>query len=171
MTMRRVKNVIIADTARVIGQITLGDDVNVWYGATIRADIAKITIGPRTNVQENAVIHVDWGHDNHIGADITIGHGAIVHGYSIGDGTLIGMGAVLLNGTRIGKRCLIGAGAVVPPGMEVPDESLVMGLPGRVIRPISEKEREYIKMAAAHYVENSKLHADHPDDPRVKPWS
>jgi len=168
--MRRIRNVIIADSARVVGQVELGDDVNVWYGAAIRGDIARIFIGRGTNVQENAVIHIDGGLDSHIGEDVTIGHGAIVHGIAIGDGSLIGMGAVLLGRTRVGKRCLIGAGALVPPGMEVPDDSLVVGVPGRVVRPLNAQEREYIRMAGPHYVENSRVHADHPDDPRVRPF-
>ena len=170
MAMRIVHSVFLADTARVLGEVTLAADVSIWYGVSIRGDVAPVTIGAGTNVQDNAVIHCDSDQPNHIGANVTIGHGAIVHGRSIGDGTLVGMGAVVLGGTRIGRRCLIAAGAVVPPGLEVPDEMVVMGVPGKIVRPTNEKEREYLQWLAPHYVKLARMHVEQPGHPRIKPW-
>jgi len=124
----------IADTARVMGEVELGTDVGVWYGALIRGDVAKIIIGDNTNIQDNATIHCDHGKPNIIGSNVTIGHNAVVHGQAVGDGSLIGMHATVLGRTKIGKNCLIAAGAVVPPGLEVPDGMVVMGVPGKVPR-------------------------------------
>ena len=170
MSIRHINDVYLADTARVLGEVGLGKDVSVWYGVSIRGDVASVTIGQGTNVQDNTVIHCDSGVPNTIGNHVTIGHGAIVHGQSIGDGTLIGMGAKVLGQTRIGQRCLIAAGAVVVPGTEVPDEMLVIGVPGRVVRPISEKERDYLAWLGPHYVQLAQLHHENPDNPRIKPW-
>jgi carbonic anhydrase/acetyltransferase-like protein (isoleucine patch superfamily) len=168
MSFTEINGAYIADTARVVGNVQLGRDVSVWYGAVIRGDIASISIGDGTNVQENAVLHCDYGKNQVIGGGVTIGHGAIIHGVFVGEGSLIGMNATLLNDSHVGKGCLIAAGAVVPPGMEVPDGMLVMGLPGQVARPVSDKEKAYLKYAAEHYVENVKLHCSQPDDPRVR---
>ena len=170
MSITQINGAYIADTARVVGDVQLGRDVSVWYGAVIRGDLANVSIGAGTNVQENAVIHCDFGKDQVIGGGVTIGHGAIVHGVLIGEGSLIGMNATLLNDSRVGKGCLIAAGAVVPSGMEVPDGMLVMGLPGQVARPVNDKEKAYLKYAAEHYVENARLHCRQPDDPRVRPF-
>lgn len=170
MSMKTIKRARIADTARVLGEVTLGWDVSIWYGVSIRGDVAPVTIGEGTNVQDNAVIHCDHGKPNVIGSHVTIGHSAIVHGLEVGDGSLIGMHATVLGRTRIGKRCLVAAGAVVPPGMEVPDDSVVMGVPGRIVRETSDEEKKYIAFLWEHYVRLSKLHADNPDDPRVRPW-
>ena len=142
-------DVYLADTARVTGAVRMGPGVNVWYGAAIRGDVADITIGAGSNVQDNATVHCDSGKPNVIGANVSIGHNAVVHGRSVGDGTLIGMGAIVMGETVIGAGCLIAAGALVPPGLEVPDGHLVMGVPGRVVRPVSDEEREYLKMAGA----------------------
>ena len=170
MTMQYMRNVYVADTARVLGEVELGENVNIWYGVSIRGDVAKVTIGAGTNVQDNAVIHCDSHVPNTIGANVTIGHGAIVHGVSVGDGTLIGMGATVLGGTRIGARCLIAAGAVVPPNLNVPDDTMVIGGPGRIARPTNEKERKYLAWLAPHYVELARHHHEKKDDVRVKPW-
>jgi carbonic anhydrase/acetyltransferase-like protein (isoleucine patch superfamily) len=161
--------VTVADTARVTGQVELGEDVNLWYGAAIRGDVAKVTIGRGSNVQDNATVHCDSGLPNTIGKYVSIGHNAVVHGRSVGDGTLIGMHATVMGDTVIGKRCLIAAGALVPPGLEVPDDYVVMGTPGRVIRKTREKEREYLGWLAKHYVELSSRYVDSPDDPTVRP--
>jgi carbonic anhydrase/acetyltransferase-like protein (isoleucine patch superfamily) len=142
-----------ASTAMVIGEVHCGEHSNFWFGAVVRGDVAPITIGRRTNVQDNAVIHCDSGIPNIIGDDVTIGHSAVVHGKSVGDGTLIGMGAKVLGRTVIGKRCLIAAGAVVPPGLVVPDEMMVMGVPGKILRPVKPEEFEYMKWLSAHYVQ------------------
>lgn len=176
MTMRLIHGVYVADTARVLGEVTLGADVSLWYGVSIRGDVAPISIGARTNVQDNAVIHCDHGYANVIGCDVTIGHGAIVHGEYVGDGTLIGMGAKLLGHTKVGKGCVIGAGAVLRPGMEVPDGSVVMGVPGRITRPVNDEDRAFLAKNPPHYVRLAQLHvaaAQHPDeaDPRVRPWA
>ena len=171
MSLQLIRGVYIADTARVLGRLTLGHNVNIWYGVIVRGDLAPITIGPNTNVQDAAVIHCDHDVPMTIGANVSVGHGAVVHGESIGDGTLIGMGAKLLGHTKVGCRCLIGAGSVLPPGMEVPDEMLVLGVPGRIVRPISDAEREYLQMIPASYVALAKRHVDTPRDPAVLPWN
>ncbi|MEX2212878.1 MAG: gamma carbonic anhydrase family protein [Phycisphaeraceae bacterium] len=171
MSIHRLHNVYLADTARVLGDVQLADGVNLWYGVSIRGDVARITIGEGTNVQDNAVIHCDSHIPNTIGAHVTIGHGAIVHGISVGDGTLIGMGATALGGTRIGARCLIAAGAVVPPNLNVPDDMMVIGVPGRVARPTNEKEKKYLAWLAPHYVQLARHHHENPTDGRVKPWN
>ena len=170
MPLRRVHNAFLADTARVLGDVRLGDDAGVWYGAVVRGDVAPVTIGPGTNVQDGAVVHCDSGVPNVIGSLVTVGHGAIVHGESVGDGSLIGMGAVVLGHTRIGRGCLIGAGALVPPGLEVPDGMVVVGVPGRVVRPTSEKEKRYLAWLAPNYIRLAQLHVDDPQDARVRPW-
>jgi len=170
MSLRRVQDVFLADTARVLGEVWLGPQVSVWYGAVIRGDVAAVSIGEGSNIQDNAVVHCDTDQPNVIGANVTVGHGAIVHGRAVGDGSLIGMGATVLGGTVIGSRCLIAAGAVVPPNMVVPDEHVVMGVPGKVARPLNDKERRYLDWLAPHYVELATLHVDQPEDERVRPW-
>ena len=167
MTIRAVDGRFIADTARVIGDVRLGTNVNVWYGAVIRGDVAPVVIGDRTNVQDNAVIHCDHRYANTIGSDAVIGHGAVVHGESIGDNTLIGMGAVVLGHTTIGSGCLIAAGAVVPPGLEVPDGMVVMGVPGKIVRSTSEEDRAYLAKLPDHYVALAKRYALQPDNPVI----
>lgn len=169
--IHRIAGVYIADTARVLGEVELGPDVSVWYGVSIRGDVAPLSIGAGSNVQDNAVIHADSGKPNRIGSNVTIGHGAIVHGAEVGDGSLIGMGAKLLGGTKIGRGCLVAAGAVVPPGLDVPDGMVVMGVPAKVVRPVNDKEREYLAWLAPHYVKLAKLHHEQPNDPRVVPWA
>jgi len=149
----------LADTARVTGTVRLGAGASIWYGAAVRGDVADIAIGPGTNVQDNATVHCDSGKPNGIGAGVSIGHNAVVHGRSVGDGTLIGMGAIVMGETVIGAGCLIAAGALVPPGLEVPDGHVVMGVPGRVVRPVSDDERSYLAWLGPHYVELAKRYA------------
>lgn len=170
MTMRLIHGVYIADTARVIGELDLGENVNIWYGVTIRGDVAKITVGRGTNVQDNAVIHCDHGLPNVIGENVTIGHGAIVHGVAVGDGSLIAMGATVLGRAVLGRGCLIAAGAVVPPGMTVADGMVVMGVPGKVMRETTDAEKRYLHDVPRGYIESAKLHHEQPNDPRVKAW-
>lgn len=170
MSIRSIRNVFLADTARVLGEVEIGEHANFWYGAAVRGDVAPITIGQNTNVQDNAVVHCDHGVPNVIGDNVTIGHSAIVHGMAVGDGSLIGMHATVLGRTVIGKRCLVAAGAVVPPGLEVPDDMVVMGVPGRVVRETNDKEKKYIDWLPGHYVKLARGHAEQPDDPRFKPW-
>lgn len=148
----------IAPNASVMGNVTFGEDVSVWYGAVIRADVEAIIIGDRTNIQDTAVLHADPGDPTIIGNDVTIGHGAIVHGAIVGDGSLIGMRATILNKAKIGKNCIIGACALVTEGMQIPDNSLVMGIPAKVIRQISEQQAIGLKMSGLHYVQMAERH-------------
>ncbi len=141
-----------AHNATVVGDVTAGAGASFWFNAVVRGDVAAVTVGARSNVQDHAVVHCDSGVPNRIGDDVVIGHGAIVHGASIGDGTLVGMGATVLGRTAIGRGCLIAAGAVVPPGLVVPDGMCVMGVPGRVVRPVRPQEVEYARWLSGHYV-------------------
>ena len=142
-------DVLIAEGAAVVGDVTLGKGVSVWYNAVIRGDQGAISIGENTNVQECAVIHERAT----IGRDCTIGHGAIVHGCTVGDNTLIGMGAIVVTGARIGRDCIIGAGALVTGKMEIPDGSMVLGNPARVVRPLTEAEIRTIRDSMEEYME------------------
>lgn len=164
------RSAYLADTARVTGDVVLGDGVSVWPSAVIRGDVAKVTIGQGTNIQDNATVHCDSGHANVIGQRVTIGHNAVVHGRAIGDGSLIGMHATVLGGTVIGKRCLIAAGALVVPGLEVPDDHVVMGVPGKVARETNDKEKQYLAWLADHYVELARRYHASPDDPALRPY-
>ncbi|QNA92591.1 MULTISPECIES: gamma carbonic anhydrase family protein [unclassified Microbacterium] len=131
----------VADGARIVGDVLLGADSSVWYNAVLRGDSAGIVIGPGANVQDNVSVHVDSGHPVMVGANVSIGHNAVVHGCTIGEGSLIGMGAVVLSGAVIGAGCLIAAGAVVLGGSEIPAGSLVAGVPAKVRRALSDDER------------------------------
>ena len=142
----------IAPTATVVGDVILEDNVSVWHGAVIRADLARIRIGHRTNVQDNAVLHADPGFPVTIGAEVSVGHGAICHGCLIGDDVLVGMGALIMNGVQIGDATLIGAGAVLLEGTIIPSQSLVVGVPAKVVRALSPKEIHRIRDNAATYV-------------------
>ncbi len=157
--MKKKKPIFIAPTAAVMGQVTLGEDVSVWHGAVIRSDVEKIIIGDRTNIQDNAVLHADFGSPTIIGNDVTVGHGAIVHGATVGDGSLIGMRATVLNNAKIGKFCIIGAHALVTEGMEVPDFSMVLGTPGKIVKQLPESYSNQLLESAAHYVEMGQQHA------------
>jgi len=170
MSMHHVNGVYLADSARLLGEVTAGRDVSLWYGAVVRGDVAPITLGEQTNVQDNAVVHCDSDVPNDLGARVTIGHGAVVHGRSVGDDTLIGMHATVLSRSVIGRRCLIAAGAVVPPDTQVPDGMLVIGVPGKITRPINDEEARYLDWLAPHYVELARRHGEAPDDPTVRPW-
>ncbi len=141
----------VAPGARVIGSVRLGRDASVWFNAVLRGDNDWIEIGAGTNVQDATVIHTDAGAPTHIGRDVTIGHRVLLHSCTVGDETLIGNGAMVLDGARIGRHCLIAAGALVPPGREIPDGSMVMGAPGRIVRPVGEPELALIARGAAHY--------------------
>ncbi|HWJ74176.1 MAG TPA: gamma carbonic anhydrase family protein [Kaistia sp.] len=144
----------IAPDARVIGQVTLGIDVGVWFGAVLRGDNERINIGAATNIQEHAVLHTDMGFPLTVGEGCTIGHRAILHGCTIGDNSLIGMGAIVLNGARIGPNSLVGAGALVPEGKDYPEGSLIVGAPGRVVRTLTPEQIEKLRQSARSYVEN-----------------
>ena len=131
----------VTDTASLIGKVTLGANASVWFGATLRGDNERITIGADSNVQEGAVMHTDPGHPLVVGERVTIGHQAMLHGCTIGDGSLVGIQAVILNGAKIGRGCLVGAGALVTEGREFPDGSLILGTPAKVARTLSPEER------------------------------
>lgn len=154
------KEVFIADTARVIGNITLGDEVSIWFGAVLRGDGDKISIGNRSNIQDNATIHVDPGFPVEIGEECIIGHGAVVHGAKISNNVLIGIHATVLNGAQIGSYSIIAAGALVTEGMIIPSNSLVVGVPGKVIRTIGAEQMEKIKKNAESYVKLSKIYLE-----------
>ena len=145
----------VAPDANLIGRVVLEPGSNVWFGATLRGDNEEIRLGRGSNVQENVVCHTDMGYPLVIGADCTIGHKAMLHGCTIGDGSLIGMAATVLNGARIGRGCLIGAGALITEGKEIPDGSLVMGAPGKVVRLLDAAAQEGLLASAAHYRENA----------------
>ena len=146
----------VADNATVIGQVELGKQVSVWFGAVIRGDNAKIKLGDYTNVQENAVLHTDAGIEMKIGQYVTIGHQAMLHGCTIGDNSLIGINAVVLNHAVIGRNCIIGANALIPEGKIIPDNSVVMGSPGKVVKTLDESGEAMLKMSALHYAEHFK---------------
>ena len=149
----------IADTAIVIGNVKLETDASIWFGAVLRGDNERITIGRGSNVQDGAVLHTDPGFPLTVGADCTIGHRAILHGCTIGEGSLVGMGATILNGARIGRNCLIGAATLITEGKEIPDGSLVLGAPGKVARALTAEELERLPRSAQRYVQNAKRFA------------
>ncbi|WP_353641432.1 gamma carbonic anhydrase family protein [Mesorhizobium sp. WSM2239] len=146
----------IAPDATLIGNVQLGRDVGIWFGAVIRGDNEAIVIGARSNVQEHAVMHTDPGFPLAIGEGCTIGHRAILHGCTIGDNSLIGMGAIVLNGARIGKNCLVGAGALVTEGKEFPDNSLIVGSPAKAVRALDQEAAGRLRVSAEHYVGNGR---------------
>ncbi len=149
----------VAETAQVIGRVALGADASVWFGAVLRGDNEWITLGARSNVQDGSVLHTDMGSPLTLGDDVTVGHQAMLHGCMVGDGSLIGIQAVVLNGARIGKACLVGAGALVTEGKEFPDGSLIVGSPAKLLRPLTEQELARMARGAAHYVENARRYA------------
>lgn len=144
----------VAPDAHVIGDVDLGEDVGIWFGAVLRGDNAKISVGAGSNIQEGAMLHVDPGFPLVIGKGCTIGHHAIVHGCTIGNNTLVGMGATVLNGARIGNNCLIGANALVTEGKEFPDNSLIVGAPAKAIRVLDAAAVEGLHRSAQNYIAN-----------------
>ena len=149
-------NFYIAETAIVLGKVKLCKDASVWFGAVLRGDTELITIGESSNVQDGAVIHTDIGFPVNIGQGVTVGHQAMLHGCTIGDGSLIGINSVVLNGAKIGSGCLIASNALVTEGMEVPDGSLVMGSPGKIKGSLDEEKRKGLLLSAQYYVQNYK---------------
>jgi carbonic anhydrase/acetyltransferase-like protein (isoleucine patch superfamily) len=145
----------IAPCCHVIGKVTVADRASVWFGTTIRGDNEMIWVGEGSNVQENCVLHTDMGFPLTIGAGCTIGHKAMLHGCTIGENSLIGMGATVLNGAIIGRDCLIGAGALIPEGKVIPDGSLVMGMPGKVVRALDAEAIARLRVSAQHYQDNA----------------
>ena len=144
----------VADSAVVIGTVRLKRDASVWYGSSLRGDNEWVEVGEGSNIQENCILHTDIGFPLTIGARCTIGHSVILHGCTIADDSLIGMGAIVLNGVKIGRNCLVGAGAVVTEGKEFPDNSLIVGAPARAIREVNDKILQLIAFSAEFYVNN-----------------
>lgn len=144
----------VADNASVIGSVVLENNVSIWFGAVIRGDNDIITLGEGSNVQDGSVLHTDEGVKLTVGRNVTIGHQVMLHGCTIGDGSLIGIKSTVLNNAKIGKHCLIGAHALITEGKEIPDRSLVVGAPGRVVRKLSDAEVEMLQWNAEHYVKN-----------------
>lgn len=150
----------VAPSADLIADVVLGEQANVWFGAVIRGDNTTITVGARSNVQEGAMLHSDAGVPLTIGEDCTIGHHAILHGCTVGNASLIGMGAVLLNRAVIGDECIVGAGALVTEGKSFPAGSLIVGSPARAVRELDAQSRAFLRASAAHYVEKARLCAE-----------
>ena len=146
----------IAPNAVVVGHVVLRRNASIWFGAVLRGDNEPIVIGENSNVQDNCVLHTDLGQSLTLGANVTIGHMVMMHGCQVGDGSLIGIGAIVLNGARIGAGCLVGAGALITEGKQIPDNSVVMGSPGRVVRTLSPQEGASLGAGALHYVANWK---------------
>ena len=157
------ERVYVDASAQVIGDVELGDHSSVWMNAVVRGDVHSIRIGPHSNIQDNCVVHVFKDlHPTVLADHVTVGHSVTLHGCSIGSYCLIGMGAIILNGARIGEECIVAAGTLIPEGMEVPPRSLVMGLPGKVRRPITEEERESLRVYAQNYYEYKETYLAEP---------
>lgn len=146
----------VADSAQVIGDIELAQDVSVWFGVVLRGDTGHMRIGRGSNIQDGCVLHADIGQPLTVGEDVTVGHKVMLHGCSIGDGSLIGIGAVVLNGARIGRHCIVGAGALVTEGKEFPDGSLIVGAPAKVVRELTSEQMAGLADSARRYVENAR---------------
>lgn len=149
----------IAPDASVIGKVRLDAGASVWFGAVLRGDNELIHIGEHSNVQDGAVMHTDIGYPLTLGKGVTVGHNAMLHGCTVGDYSLVGINAVILNGAKIGKYCIIGANALIAEGKEIPDGSLVMGSPGKIVRELTEPQKKMLEASAAHYVHNAQRYA------------
>ncbi len=166
MSLIEKDGVFIADTARVLGDVRLARNVSIWYGAVVRGDMAPITIGEATNIQDNCVLHCDPGEDLVIGAHVTVGHMATVHGQKIGDYCLIGIGSIILARAEIGENCLIAAGALIREGQKVPANSIVVGVPGKVIGQNPENWASMARDRAMRYAATARRHVDGKVDPK-----
>lgn len=149
----------VAPNATLVGKVKLEPGASVWFNAVLRGDNELIHIGEQSNVQDGTVMHTDMGFPLSIGKGVTIGHNAMLHGCSVGDYSLIGINAVVLNGARIGKYCIIGANTLIGEGKEIPDGSLVVGSPGKVVRELNEQQKQMLEASAAHYVHNAQRYA------------
>lgn len=150
----------VADSAQVMGDVVLAPEANVWFGAILRGDNERITIGKGSNIQDGSVLHTDIGQALHIGEDVTVGHQVMLHGCTVGDGSLIGIGAVVLNGAAIGKHCLVGAGALITEGKTFPDGVMILGSPARVVRELTPEQIDGLRRSAQHYVQNARRYRD-----------
>lgn len=148
----------VAESAEVMGRVILRENASIWYGCVLRGDNDPIIVGENSNIQDLSVLHTDHGYPITIGANVTVGHRVILHACTIGDDTLIGMGSTILNRAKIGKNCIIGANTLISEGKEIPDNSLVMGAPGKVVKEVSPQQMQMIRMSAIHYVENWQKH-------------
>jgi len=148
-----------APGATLIGKIRLDAGASVWFGAVLRGDNELIHIGENSNVQDGSVLHTDMGHPLTLGTGVTVGHNAMLHGCEVGDYSLIGINAVILNGAKIGKYCIIGANTLIPEGKVIPDGSLVVGSPGKVVRELTDEQKKMLEASAAHYVQNAQRYA------------
>ena len=151
----------VAGNATVIGDVTVGKQVGIWFGAVIRADRDRIVIGDRSNIQDNCVVHTSKGFPVTIGNDVSVGHGAILHGCTIGNRVLVGMGAIIINGAKVGDGSIIGAGAVITEGMDIPPNSVVIGVPGRIVKQVDQVQQQHILNNAVSYVELAMEYAHH----------
>ena len=159
LTPRLADTAWVADSAQVIGNVDLAEGVSVWFGAVLRGDNEPMRIGRNSNVQDGSMLHSDPGSPLTLGEGVTVGHQVMLHGCSVGDGSLIGIKAVVLNGAKIGKNCLVGAGALVTEGKEFPDGSMILGSPANVVRQLTPEQIEGMQRAAAHYVSNARRYA------------
>jgi len=151
----------VAGNATVIGNVTVGKQVGIWFGAVIRADKDRIAIGDRSNIQDNCVVHTSKGFPVSIGDDVSVGHGAILHGCTIGNRVLVGMGAIIINGANVGDGSIIGAGAVIPEGKDIPPDSVVIGVPGKIVKQTNHDQQQHILNNAVSYVELAQEYAHH----------
>ena len=145
----------VADNAQVVGDVRLGEGASLWFGVVARGDSSSITVGRNTNIQDGSVLHADAGKPLHIGEGVTVGHMAMLHGCTIGDGAFIGIGAIILNDAKIGKNCLVGAGSLVTEGKAFPDGSVIMGSPAKVVRSLSPEQMQGLRVMAQHYIDNA----------------
>ena len=153
---RLAESAWVADSAQVIGNVVLAEDASVWFGAILRGDTELLSVGRGSNVQDGSVLHADLGYPVALGENVTIGHQVMLHGCTVGDGSLIGIQAVVLNGARIGRHCLVGAGALVTEGKEFPDGSMIIGSPARVVRQLTPEQIAGLQHNAEHYVQNAR---------------
>ncbi len=165
--MRAIQDFYVAHSAVVTGNVVLGPGVNIWYGSVLRGDLAQITLGRRVNLQDGCIVHTDTDAPQTIEEGVVVGHGGILHGRFIGRDTLVGIGARLLSGSEIGDECLIAAGAVVTEGRRIPSRSVVMGIPGKVVRAITAEELERTRLICAHYLEMAQRYVH---GAFVSPW-
>lgn len=149
----------VAPNATLVGNIRLDAGANVWFGAVLRGDNELIHVGENSNVQDGSVLHTDMGYPLTLGTGVTVGHNAMLHGCSVGDYSLVGINAVVLNGAKIGKYCIIGANTLIAEGKEIPDGSLVVGSPGKVVRELTDEQKKMLEASAAHYVQNAQRYA------------
>ena len=157
--MRQIGETFIAEGAVVTGDVVLSSGVNIWFGSILRGDLARITLGERVNLQDGCIVHTDFGESQTIEEDVVVGHRVTLHGKRIGKGTLVGMGAILLSGSEIGPECLIAAGSLVPEGKRIPPRSVVMGLPGKIVREVTEEDLQRIRKINAHYLSLARRYA------------